>query len=169
MLYTGYGDAGTTTLLGTTRLAKCNPRLDVLGALDEAQAHLGLARAYLAATPWAAALLRVQHALGDVMTCIALPADTTSFPEAAIADLEADMACWTSGERGFVTPGATVAGAHLHIARTVVRRAERCLVALRDSGASVSPTLLTYCNRLSSWVFALAVRVDTQSLNEAAA
>ncbi len=164
MLYTGHGDAGTTTLIGSARLPKCDLRLELLGALDEAQAHLGLVRALLPHTPWAHALNRTQQALSTLMTAIALGTAASMLPDAALTELERDLADWESAGpplTGFVTPGTTIAGAHLHVARTVIRRAERHLVALHLSDHAIPRSALPYLNRLSSWVFALALHMDS--------
>jgi cob(I)alamin adenosyltransferase len=173
MLYTGHGDAGTTTLIGSARLPKCDPRLELLGALDEAQSHLGLVRAYLAHLPSAHTLLRIQQALSTLMTELAMPGAGEGIhllPDTALTELERDLAAWDAAGpamTGFTIPGATIAGAHLHIARTVIRRAERYLVALHLTGEGFPCHALPYLNRLSSWVFALALRVDAPAPTQA--
>ena len=80
--------------------------------------------------------------------------------------LEGDLRAWecrTGGFAGFITPGDTVPGAHLHIARTVIRRAERQIVALFQDEQAIAALTLTYLNRLSSWVYALTLLVETPS------
>jgi len=165
MLYTGHGDAGYTRVIGGPTLLKCDTRLEALGALDEAQAHLGLARALLAGTPWAAPIGRVQAALRLAMADIATVAGdgapylTTDHLQA----LEDDLTDWerqTGGFGGFTMPGESVPGAHLHLARTVIRRAERAIVALSNSNGCVHQLTLSYLNRLSSWAYALCLLVD---------
>jgi len=165
MLYTGRGDAGYTRVIGGPTLLKCDTRLEALGALDEAQAHLGLARALLAGTPWATPIGRVQAALQIVMADIATVDDhaqpylTTDHLQA----LEDDLIAWerlTGGFAGFTVPGESVPGAHLHLARTVIRRAERTIVALSQSGRRVHQLTLSYLNRLSSWAYALCLLVE---------
>jgi cob(I)alamin adenosyltransferase len=167
MFFTGHGDAGFTSVLGGPKLPKCNVRLEALGALDEAQAHLGLARALLTGTAWGPLLERVQVDLGLLM------AECATVPRAGqrggylspdhLAHLEEDLQAWegqTGGFHGFVVPGNSVSGAHLHLARTVIRRAERQAVALAQGGGLTNPDVLIYLNRLSSWLFALAALVD---------
>ncbi|MHB9131584.1 MAG: cob(I)yrinic acid a,c-diamide adenosyltransferase [Armatimonadota bacterium] len=167
MLYTGHGDTGYTNVIGGPALLKCHVRLEALGALDEAQAHLGLARALLSTTPWATALARVQAELRLLMgDCATMQHDHVVAQYLTLnhlALLEADLAAWeqlTGGFRGFTTPGETLPGAHLHLARTVIRRAERQIVALSQQDEA-DPLILTYLNRLSSWVYALALLVES--------
>jgi len=165
MLYTGHGDAGYTHVIGGPALPKCDARLEALGALDEAQAHLGLARA-LIGTPWTTAIQRVQTDLRALMGAIAtMPADNYSpaFSGDHQCALEADLSCWdrrTGGFSGFVTPGDSVFCAHLHLARTVIRRAERTIVGLSRQDHQIDPRILSYLNRLSSWVYALTLVID---------
>jgi len=167
MLYTGHGDAGYTSVIGGPALLKCHARLEALGAIDEAQAQLGLARALLANSPWIAAIQRVQDDLRLLMAEVALASHEQAVvhyltPE-HLAGLETDLASWdklTGGFAGFTTPGNSLSGAHLHLARTVIRRAERQVVALAQDGAGDSTLVLTYLNRLSSWAYALALVVE---------
>lgn len=165
MLYTGHGDAGYTCVIGGPTLLKCDTRLEALGALDEAQAHLGLARALLAGTPWTSPIGRVQAALRLVMADIATVTDnnTPYLTTDHLQALEDDLTAWerqTGGFPGFTLPGESVPGAHLHLARTVIRRAERKIVALSNSGHRVHQLTLSYLNRLSSWAYALCLLVE---------
>lgn len=161
MLYTGHGDGGYTRIIGGTALLKCDRRLEAIGALDEAQASLGLARALLFTTPWAAALARVQADLRLLMAELAAPhASGAYLGEEHLRRLERELGAWDGGFPGFVTPGESVGSAHLHIARTVIRRAERQVVGLAQAGEAVNPLVVSYLNRLSSWIFALALHVD---------
>lgn len=168
MLFTGYGDEGYTRVIGGPSLLKCDVRLEALGALDEAQAHLGLARALLADNPSANCLKRVQSDLHLLMAdCATVPHGDSAgsyLTEDHVKHLEVDLACWeetVGGSRGLTIPGDTVLGAHLHLARTAIRRAERQVVALHQGGGISGPTILTYLNRLSSWVYALALTAES--------
>lgn len=167
MLYTGYGDGGYTSVIGGPSLPKCDVRLEALGALDEAQAHLGLARA-LTSGPRADSLRRVQADLQLLMADCATVHGTDSvgmyLTNDYVGRLEAELACWednAGGCGGLTIPGDTVLGAHLHLARTAIRRAERQVVALHRGGGIDSPIVLTYLNRLSSWVYALALMAES--------
>ncbi|HEY3379747.1 MAG TPA: cob(I)yrinic acid a,c-diamide adenosyltransferase [Armatimonadota bacterium] len=179
MIYTGHGDAGYTSVIGGAALLKCDRRLETLGDIDEAQAQLGLTRALLADTPWAANLHRVQADLRLLMADIATPSGTHQYcqhlTKQPLLFLEEDLAIWdgmTGGFAGLTTPGNSIAGAHLHLARTVIRRAERHFVALQQEDGVGNPLAMTYLNRLSSWVYALALIVDavpvTSSVSAAA-
>lgn len=170
MLFTGYGDSGYTSVIGGPSLLKCDVRLEALGALDEAQAHLGLARALLAGNSPSESLRRVQSDLHLLMAdCATVPLSPISgsyLTDEHVRHLEADIACWEEamgGFRGLMIPGDTVLGAHLHIARTAIRRAERQVVALQQDGGISGPAILTYLNRLSSWVYALAVIAESDT------
>lgn len=164
MLYTGHGDAGYTHVIGGPSLLKCDQRVEALGALDEAQAHLGLARALLLSHPWAEAIARVQQDLRLLMADIATADGVPGYLSPEHMDrLEDDLSAWdvvTGGFMGFVAPGASVPGAYLHLARTVIRRAERQIVALDQAEGGLAPLILRYLNRLSSWVYALCLLVD---------
>ena len=160
MFFTGRGDLGITSVIGGPALPKCNVRLEALGALDEAQSYLGLARSLLLHTSFAEPILRVQHDLTLLMTeCAMASRGDPLITDKHTARLEKDMALWkesAGGFRGFTVSGDTIAGAHIHFARTVIRRAERRVVALLQSGGQVSPEMLAYLNRLSSWAYMLA-------------
>jgi len=168
MLYTGHGDLGYTDVIGGPSLLKCDARLEAVGALDEAQAHLGLVRAMLAETPWAESVRLVQADLALLTAeCATTPTDdsTRYISETHVTRLECELLSWESAAAdapspgGFVTPGDSVLDAQLHLARTAIRRAERRAVALHQGGGIENPVLLTYLNRLSSWVYGLAIVV----------
>lgn len=165
MLFTRHGDLGYTEVIGGPALLKCDARLECVGALDEAQAHLGLVRAMLSETAWAGPIKLVQADL-QLLTaeCATTPTgDTARFiTDAHVSRLESELLAWEAGNlcpSGFVTPGDSVLDAQLHLARTAIRRAERRAVALHQSGGISNPVLLTYLNRLSSWVFGLSIVV----------
>ncbi len=161
-LFTGKGDTGTTDLLGA-RVPKDDPRIELIGALDETTAHLGLARA-LAQTQQAKEwLIEVQRDLYRLMAELAFtdelrPADFV-LSEQRVSRLE-ELTDRLTGEvelpPQFILPGDTVAGATLDVARTVARRAERHAVALAREGQISNPQIVRYLNRLSSFLFILA-------------
>lgn len=163
MFYTGRGDDGYTDLLGGPRVAKYDLRPEALGALDEASAALGLARAYAQREETRRAVMHVQRDLYLLMADIAtlagahvdqprLTAEQTAGLERIIAELDPLV----SIPKAFVAPGDSLAGAALDVARTVVRRAERTLARLSHDGALATSAGLSYLNRLSSLLFGLA-------------
>jgi cob(I)alamin adenosyltransferase len=168
MLFTGHGDSGYTSVIGGPSLPKCDTRLEAIGALDEAQAHLGLVRAMLSGSPWSDSVRMIQSDLQLLMAECATPPHSTGsgqyVTEEHVKRLEDELAVWddsTGGFQGLLIPGDSVLDAQLHLARTAIRRAERRAVALQQDGGIASPTILPYLNRLSSWIFGLAMMVGT--------
>ncbi|MGE5502918.1 MAG: cob(I)yrinic acid a,c-diamide adenosyltransferase [Actinomycetota bacterium] len=163
-IYTRTGDKGETSLGNGARVAKHDLRVEAYGTVDEANAAVGLAR--LHADPAADAVLaRIQNDLFDLGADLCTPAAEAEEPgtrlrvaqaqvdrlEAEIDAMNADLAPLNS----FVLPGGTPLAAYLHLARTVVRRAERLMVAL--AGAEpVNPQAVAYANRLSDHLFVMA-------------
>jgi len=166
-LYTRTGDGGETSYFDGTRVRKDDPRLDTYGEVDELNAWLGFIRASGLDARFEEALSRIQRDLFAFGAQLADPADRLSprvvkaiisdedvrRVEALIDDLDSEV----PPLRRFILPGGTPAGAALHIARTVCRRAERRLVALAPPA---DPVLLRYMNRLSDLLFALARAVN---------
>ena len=162
-IYTRTGDAGETSLLGGVRVSKHDPRVDAYGEVDELNAWLGLARASRVDPAIDQELVHLQQDLFALGAQLADPAGklATRVTKAIIADehvsrleslidrLEAEL----PSLRRFILAGGTPAGAALHVARTVCRRAERRMVALDPP---VDPVLLRYMNRLSDLLFVLA-------------
>lgn len=165
-IYTRTGDTGQTGLFGGGRVSKADPRVEAYGAVDELNSVLGLVRARLAAGPLSDFLAGVQGRLFEVGAELAterredpklaahVPEVTASHVtelEGWIDRLEAELPAL----RGFVLPGGSEAGALLHVARTVCRRAERRVVALAER-AAVNPEILRYLNRLGDFLFVAA-------------
>jgi cob(I)alamin adenosyltransferase len=171
-IYTRTGDAGETGLFGGGRVSKADPRVEAYGSVDELNAALGVAIAALHADE-ATGLLRERlaavqpdlFAIGAHLATPPLPAERTKpalppLPDARIGELEG----WIDeGEdalpelRAFIMPGGSTAGAALHLARTVCRRAERRVLALADVDAGTVPaTIVVYLNRLSDYLFTAA-------------
>lgn len=173
MLFTGHGDAGYTSVIGGPSLPKCDTRLEALGALDEAQAHLGLVRAMVTGSPWAESIRMVQSDLQLLMAeCATAPAPHGGIPTQYITQehvnrLEDELTTWdgsTGGFRGLLIPGDSILEAQLHLARTAIRRAERRVVALRQDDGIANAIILPYLNRLSSWVYGLAMMVGASAV-----
>jgi len=159
-IYTRTGDAGTTGLVDGSRVSKAEPRMAAIGDVDEANSAIGVAIAALGERAPAAALLTIQNDLFDLGADIAtpegidgalriVPAQVARL-EAEIDTMNADLAPLTS----FILPGGDPAAAALHLARAIVRRAERSAVAVDG----LNPPALAYLNRLSDWLF-VATRV----------
>ena len=166
--YTRRGDDGRTGLLGPERVPKYDPRPEAFGTVDEAQAALGLARAAGPAPDVAEIVLAVQRELYDLMAELAAGGDEDSpFAGGITAGHVARLEGWLAEFEGrvempkeFVVPGDSPAGAALHLARTVVRRAERRAVRLADEGLLGNGQVQRYLNRLSSLLFVLALLED---------
>lgn len=171
-IYTTRGDRGSTDLLGE-RVGKDDPRIDLIGAIDEATSATGLGRAHATIAPWQELLIEAQRDLYRIMAELAfvdelrpdayrLPAERTGWLEKAIAEVEATVELPPQ----FVVPGDTVAGAALDVARTVVRRAERLAVRADHAGQLPNPEILRYLNRLSSLLFIVARAEDLAASDE---
>jgi len=156
-IYTRTGDAGETGLFGGRRVRKDDARVEAYGAVDEANAQIGAARAASPAVV-AALLGGVQSDLLHLGAELAAPAGPARIGPAHVRALEAAIDRFTAELpplRQFVLPGGNAAAAALHVARTVTRRAERRCVAL-SATATVEPEALIYLNRLSDLLFVLA-------------
>ena len=164
---TGRGDDGTTTLLGSGRISKNDPRIAVLGDVDEASSFLGLARAE-AGADLAELLLALQRLLYRVMGDVAMPGEENVVGEGDLRSVEEALEEWrrrTEIPKAFVVPGETRLGALLDVARSVVRRAERGLVAAGYQ--SEHPYALRVTNRLSDLLFIVARHADgTKTLSK---
>ena len=165
-IYTRTGDGGETRLATGETTPKDDPRVEAYGDVDETNACLGLVRLHTADDPALDAILaRIQNELFDLGADLATPERAGRTPEwqalrivaSQVARLEADIDALNgplSELTSFVLPAGTAAATHLHLARTVCRRAERKLVALsRVEGEIVSADALRYLNRLSDFLF----------------
>jgi cob(I)alamin adenosyltransferase len=168
-IYTRGGDAGTTSLASGQRRRKDDIRIEAYGAIDEANAAIGIAR--LSIEPEDALvdamLARIQNDLFDLGAELATPAKEGESEERAASRLSIvqsqvdrlekeidELNAALSPLKSFVLPGGTAAGAHLHLSRAVCRRAERIMVTLANTqGESVAGPALRYVNRLSDFLF----------------
>lgn len=160
--YTRTGDDGSTGLLGEGRLPKYHPRIETLGALDEASAALGLARALSRSQQTIAILKEVQRDLYALMAEVAAtPENASRFRTLDLPRLE-----WLESQTDtletqvpppneFILPGDSLPGAAFSLARTIVRRAERRVAELASRGEAANEVMLPYLNRLSSLCFLL--------------
>jgi len=163
--YTGLGDDGTTDLLGA-RVAKDDPRIDVLGSLDETTSAIGLARSTATNERVREDLVAVQRDLYQIMAALAFTPELRPAAYEFAQDrvdwlgVETDvMAASVDLPREFILPGESTPGAALDVARSVARRGEREVVALSLAGHEVNPAILGYLNRLSSLLF-IAARIE---------
>ncbi len=165
-LYTATGDSGTTGLLGPDRLAKDDPRVEAMGAVDELNAVLGVTLAAQKNRVIRETLLKVQDDLFTVGAELAATRSAESkVPKVTagyVARLEAALDALDAGPvTEFLLPRGSEALVRLHWARTVARRAERRVVALAHR-ESVNPEVLRYLNRISSLLYQMAVWVQTK-------
>ncbi len=164
MIYTKTGDSGTTSLVGGTRVKKCDPRVEAYGTVDELNAHVGLLAEMIRAShaDYFALLKEVQHNLFIVQTLLATEADCKyempPLPADAVAKMEGEIDRLQERVpklKYFVIPGGTPAGAQCHVARTVCRRAERRIVEMAET-VPVAAGISCYINRLSDFLFVLS-------------
>jgi len=158
-IYTRTGDAGETGLVDGSRASKADPRFAAIGDVDEANSALGVALLAVADDKARAMLARIQNEMFDLGADLATPAgiegalriqpDQIARLEREIDAMNEDLAPL----RSFILPGGAGGSAALHLARAVVRRAERAAVA---AASGFSPAALTYLNRLSDHLFVLA-------------
>jgi cob(I)alamin adenosyltransferase len=168
-IYTKLGDGGETHLGDMSRVSKLHPRVEAYGTIDELNAQIGLALLEPMPPEFATWLGRVQNELLDVGADLSVPPpeegsrdearerlrvtpDYTAWLEQACDEVNAKLAPL----RSFVIPGGTPAAAHLHVCRTVCRRAERRTIAVEDA----NPEAVRYLNRLSDLLFILARAVN---------
>ena len=176
-MYTRGGDKGETGLFGGARVPKSHPRVAAYGAIDELNCALGAARAALGAGADVRALdeglQRLQAECFVVGALLATPADKAGtlgapfdqgLPAGAPARLEAEIDAWEAHLprlKTFILPGGSPAGAALHVARAVARRAEREVVEM--SASEPAPAgIVVYLNRLSTWLFIAARWINQQ-------
>jgi cob(I)alamin adenosyltransferase len=166
-IYTRTGDDGSTGLVDGSRVSKASHRPEVMGSVDEANAAIGLAR--LSASDATDAILsRIQNDLFDLGADVATPEGVEGALRIVAAQVE-----WLETQidaandmleplKSFILPAGTASATHLHLARTIVRRAERDAVA---AGEEISAPARHYLNRLSDLLFVLA-RVENAATGD---
>lgn len=171
-IYTKTGDNGTTGLIGGKRVHKDDVRIEAYGSVDELNAHLGVVATHPLPDRVRRILRRVQDDLFNIGAELALPtgmdrarwgipsigSEDIRFLENEIDEMETQLVPL----HNFILPGGSAAGAYLHLARTVARRAERRCVQLIHSG-DVDPQIIRYLNRLSDLCFVLARFVNHEN------
>lgn len=160
-IYTKTGDKGSTGLFSGERVAKTHPRVAAYGTVDEMNSMLGVALAAVPAAEVAAAVERLQVLAFDLGSDLATVPDAAWKPrigEEDVAWLESEidrMVAELPKLRAFVLPGGSPAAAHLHVARTICRRAEREALHAATT-EQIPPLALIFLNRLSDFLFVLA-------------
>jgi cob(I)alamin adenosyltransferase len=171
-IYTRGGDGGETSLGDGSRVEKHDLRVEAYGTVDEANAAIGLARLHADAES-DAMLARIQNDLFDLGADLCTPEQAGEKPALRIdagqvARLEREIDAMNAGLTpldSFVLPGGTACAAHLHLARTVVRRAERLVAALARR-ERLNPEALKYLNRLSDHLFVLSRQVNDKGARD---
>jgi cob(I)alamin adenosyltransferase len=172
-IYTRGGDGGETGLADGSRVAKTDRRIGAFGAVDEANAAIGLARQHTSGEP-DRALSRIQNDLFDLGADLATPLpDSDDRPAlrvvaAQVERLEKEIDTMTAELQpltSFVLPGGSAAAAHLHAARTISRRAERDAVGLAGE-TEINEQALKYLNRLSDFLFQLSRHLNDNGAND---
>lgn len=169
-IYTRTGDDGSTSLFSGGRVSKTDLRVEAYGTVDELNSILGVVRAHTPHDQTNSWLAHVQNQLfylgADLATpldakqdwVVRLDAEATAWLEQTIDQMTAEL----PELKHFILPGGSAAAAHLHVARTVCRRAERISVAL-SGHEDIGPHVVIYLNRLSDFLFTLARWENQQS------
>jgi cob(I)alamin adenosyltransferase len=163
-IYTRTGDGGTAGLVDGSRVGKSSPRMTAIGEVDEANAAIGIAIAALGDGPITGQLLEIQNDLFDLGADVATPGEIDGalrILAAQVERLERDIDVMNTGLaplESFILPGGSAGVSALHLARAIVRRAERAAVALNEA-EPLNPALLAYLNRLSDHLFVAARHV----------
>jgi cob(I)alamin adenosyltransferase len=164
-IYTKTGDKGTTSLIGGTKVLKSDLRIEAYGTVDELNSYTGLCRDLVSDTACKKILQEVQDRLFTIGSSLACDPEKES--KMKIPDLKEDDVVFLEKEidrmnevlpemKNFILPGGHITASHLHIARCVCRRAERCCVRLQQENSQEDILIIKYLNRLSDYLFVLA-------------
>lgn len=172
------GDGGETGLGDGGRIAKTDPRIEAIGAVDEANSAIGVARAALSgeAADLDAQLSRIQNDLFDLGADLSTPPTDRDLGYEPLRVTEAQVD-WIEAQtetlnadlpplKSFVLPAGKAGAAELHLARALARRAERAVLALSETAAEVAEPVRLYVNRLSDFLFIAARYVGVKSGSE---
>lgn len=175
-IYTRTGDAGSTRLASGQPVSKSSPRVEAYGAVDELNAVVGMARLHSGQHDRIDAMLgRIQNELFDLGADLATPHDPPPKWEALriiasqVERLETEIDWMNESQKpldSFILPGGSPLSAHLHLARTVCRRAEREAVRLVEAGETVTPEAVQYLNRLSDLLFVASRRANAHGADD---
>ena len=175
-IYTKTGDKGSTRLASGQPVSKTDPRVEAYGAVDELNAVIGVARLHSGQNDRIDAMLaRIQNELFDLGADLATPLEPAPKWEALriqaspIERLEAEIDWMNESQKpldSFILPGGSPLSAHLHMARTVCRRAEREAIRLVEAGEAATPEAVIYLNRLSDHLFVAARRANAHGADD---
>jgi len=163
------GDGGQTGLAGGIRVSKADLRVDAYGTVDELNSSLGFARSICSNPEICSAIHEIQKTLFRVGSALATPPESKKAPpQLTVEDVDqlTGMVHAIEAKDGILSdwslPGAHAESAAFEVARTVCRRAERCVVRLIEAGGGVHPQSLPYINRLSDliWLFARQIELE---------
>ena len=172
-IYTRGGDKGKTSLGDGARVSKTSPRVEAYGDVDETNAVIGLVRLQTSGAE-DEMLARIQNDLFDLGADLCTPEqEAPKYPPLRIAQEQVDrleqeidrLNAELSPLNSFILPGGSAASAHLHLARTVCRRAERRMISLSDS-EEVNPVAIAYINRLSDFLFVLGRYLNNKGIED---
>lgn len=164
-IYTKTGDAGSTSLIGGTKVSKSHLRIEAYGTVDELNSYVGLCKDLLENKNSNSTLHEIQDRLFTIGA--ALACDPEKETKMKIPDLKEEDITLLENEidkmndalppmKSFILPGGHPTVSHLHVARCICRRAERCCVRLQIEKNEVEPIIPKYLNRLSDYLFILA-------------
>ena len=164
-IYTKTGDTGNTSLIGGTKVSKAHLRIEAYGTVDELNSYIGLCKDLLTDKNSTSILQEIQDRLFTIGS--ALACDPEKETKMKIPDLKEEDITLLENEidkmndalppmKSFILPGGHPTVSHLHIARCICRRAERCCVRLQLEKNEVEPIIPKYLNRLSDYLFILA-------------
>lgn len=164
-IYTRTGDKGTTSLIGGTKVLKSDLRIEAYGTVDELNSYIGLCRDLISDDACKKILKEIQDRLFTIGSSLAC--DPEKEPKLKIPDVKEEDIAVLEKEidrmnkdlpelKHFILPGGHPTISHIHIARCVCRRAERCCVRLRSEKNEEGILIIKYLNRLSDYVFMLA-------------
>ncbi|MRI31928.1 ATP:cob(I)alamin adenosyltransferase [Endozoicomonas sp. OPT23] len=172
-IYTRTGDKGTTSIAGGEKVSKTDPRIEAIGTVDELNSWMGMLLHSLKkfgdlSESQYQQVFDIQHRLFDVGGELAMPgyqlvqAEHTQALETLIDELNEPL----PSLKNFTLPGGGESACHSHMVRTVSRRAERCVIVLKESGAEINAPLMTFLNRLSDVMYVLSRHCARQNEGE---
>ncbi|MEO9011723.1 MAG: cob(I)yrinic acid a,c-diamide adenosyltransferase [Ginsengibacter sp.] len=164
-IYTKTGDAGKTSLIGGTKVLKSSPRIDAYGTIDELNCFVGVVFDHCDDEHTKIILKEIQDRLftiGSELACDPQKETKMRIPDLHESDIQLlekemdEMDAQLPMMKNFILPGGHPVVSFTHVARTVCRRAERCIVKVQEEEQTISPLIIKYVNRLSDYFFMLS-------------